>query len=207
MASPIVITGHDLRPFTLAAIARDGAPVGIDPDARERIRAAATTVARAADSGEPVYGVTTGLGSRVVDSVDGARAAEFSLRTLRGRATSVGEPLSRELTRAALAVRLNGLCAGGAGAGEPVADGLVALLNGGVHPSIPRSGSVGAADLCMMAHVGLGLIGEGEAELGGERMPAARALARAGLEPVALGVKDGLAICSSSAASVAAGAL
>lgn len=207
MASPIVITGHDLRPVTLAAIARDGAPVGIDPDARQRIRAAAATVARAADSGEPVYGVTTGLGSRVVDSVDGARAAEFSLRTLRGRATSVGEPLSRELTRAALAVRLNGLCAGGAGAGEPVADGLVALLNGGVHPSIPRSGSVGAADLCMMAHVGLGLIGEGEAELGGERMPAARALARAGLEPVALGAKDGLAICSSSAASVAAGAL
>jgi histidine ammonia-lyase len=207
MAAHVVISGHDLRPEMVAAIARDGAPVTIDRVARERIRAAAETVARVAGSGQRIYGVTTGLGSRVVDTVDAGQAAVFSLRTLRGRATSVGEPLSRELTRAALALRLNGLCAGGAGAGEPVADGLAALLNAGVHPTIPRSGSVGAADLCMMAHVGLGLIGEGTAELGGERMPAADALRRAGLAPVALGAKDGLAICSSSAASVGAAVL
>jgi histidine ammonia-lyase len=207
MASSVVITGRDLAPETLAAVARDGAPVEIDAEARERVRAAAATVARAAESGRPVYGVTTGLGNRVVEAVDGAQAAEFSLRMLRGRAMSVGEPLSRELTRAAMLVRLNGLCAGGAGAGEPVADGLAALLNAGVHPSIPRSGSVGASDLCLMAHVGLGLIGEGEAELDGERIPADRALAAAGLAPVALGAKDGLAICSSSAVSVGAAAL
>jgi histidine ammonia-lyase len=207
MASSVVITGHDLHPEAVAAVARDGAPVTIGSDARERIRAAAATVARAAASGLPVYGVTTGLGHRVVDAVDGAEAAEFSLRTLRGRATSVGEPLSRELTRAAMVVRLNGLCAGGAGAGAPVADGLAALLNAGVHPRVPRSGSVGAADLCMMAHIGLGLIGEGDAECGGEFVPAAQALERAGLAPVALGAKDGLAICSSSAVSIGAGAL
>jgi histidine ammonia-lyase len=207
MPGPVVITGRDLRPETLSAVARDGAPVAIDAGARERIRAAAATVARAAASGRPVYGVTTGLGSRVVEVVDGAQAAEFSLRTLRGRATAVGEPLSRELTRAVMAVRLNGLCAGGAGSGEAVADGLVALLNAGVHPAIPGSGSVGAADLCLMAHVGLGLIGEGDAEVGGERMAAAQALAQAGLAPVVLGAKDGLAICSSSAVSVGAAAL
>ena len=80
-----------------------------------------------------------------------------------------------------------------------VADGLAALLNAGVHPRVPRSGSVGAADLCLLAHVGLALIGEGEAELGGEWLPAAQALHRAGLSPVPLGPKDGLAICSSSA--------
>jgi histidine ammonia-lyase len=207
MASPVVITGRDLRPETLAAVAREGAPVAIDADARERIRAAAATVARAAESGQPVYGVTTGLGHRVIDAVDGAQAAEFSLRTLRGRATSVGEPLTRQLTRAAMVVRLNGLCAGGAGAGEPVADGLAALLNAGVHPSIPRSGSVGASDLCMMAHIGLGLIGEGEAEHDGDRIPAGHALTQAGLAPVVLGAKDGLAICSSSAVSVGVAAL
>ena len=143
----------------------------------------------------------------MVDAVDGAEAAEFSLRTLRGRANSVGEPLSRELTRAAMIVRLNGLCAGGAGAGEPVADGLAALLNAGVHPRVPASGSVGASDLCLMAHIGLGLIGEGEAERGGEVVPAAQALADAGLSPIVLGAKDGLAICSSSAVSVGAAAL
>ncbi len=207
MARPVVITGRDLRPETVAAVARGGAPVAIDPPARARVAASAATVARAAASGQPVYGVTTGLGSRVIEVVDGAQAAEFSLRTLRGRATAVGEPLSCELTRAAMVVRLNGLCAGGAGAGEPVADGLAALLNAGVHPVIPRSGSVGAADLCLMAHVGLGLIGEGEAELGGQRMGAAQALAAAGLAPIALGAKDGLAICSSSAVSVGAAAL
>jgi histidine ammonia-lyase len=172
-----------------------------------RIRAAAAVVARVAERGDRIYGVTTGLGSRVMERVDSTQATQYSLRTLRGRATSVGEPLSREVTRAALAVRLNGLCAGGAGAGEPVADGLAALLNAGVHPTIPRSGSVGAADLCMMAHVGLGLIGEGTAEYRGERLPAAVALRRAGLEPVRLGAKDGLAICSSSGTSVGATAL
>lgn len=202
-----VITGRDLDPTALATIARDGAPVRLDPKARARVQAAHALVERAARAGTPVYGVTTGLGSRVVDSVDGSHAAAFSLRTLRGRAMAVGPPLDRELTRAAMAVRLNGICAGGSGASVAVADGLAALLNAGVHPSVPRTGSVGAADLCMMAHLGLGLIGEGEAELGGERMAAAQALARAGLMPVTLGAKDGLAICSSSAVSIGAAAL
>jgi histidine ammonia-lyase len=151
--------------------------------------------------------VTTGLGSRVIDPVDGRHGAEFSLRTLRGRATAVGEPLPVEVVRAAMVVRLNGLSTGGAGAGVGVGRGLEAMLNAGVHPIIPSSGSVGAADLCLLAHLGLALIGEGEAELAGERMPAALALERAGLVPVSLGAKDGLAICSSSAVSVGASAL
>ncbi len=197
----VPLTGCDLDPASLAAIARDGVTVTIEPQARSRIEAAQAAVARAAREGRPVYGVTTGLGSRVVDSIDGAAAAEFSLHTLRGRAMAVGEPLDRELTRAAIAVRLNGLCAGGSGAGPAIADGLAALLNAGVHPRIPRSGSVGAADLVMLAHVGLVLIGEGEAELRGELLDGAEALRRAGLSPVALGAKDGLVLCSSSAVS------
>jgi histidine ammonia-lyase len=120
---------------------------------------------------------------------------------------AVGERLPTELSRAAMAVRCNGLCAGGSGATVAIADGLVALLNAGVSPCIPRSGSVGASDLCMLAHVGLTLIGEGEAELEGRRMASAEALARAGLAPVRLGPKDGLAICSSSAVSAAVAAL
>lgn len=207
MAGAVVLTGRDLDPAALAAIAVDGAQVQIDDDARARIVAAHAAVQRAADAGTPVYGVTTGLGSRVVDAVDGAQAAAYSLRTLRGRAMAVGEPLSRELTRAAMATRLSGLCAGGSGAGVAVADGLVGLLNARVHPIVPRSGSIGAADLCMLAHVGLTLIGEGEAELDGARMPAGDALARAGLEPIGLGAKDGLVICSSSAVSSGAAAL
>lgn len=207
MDGSVSLTGGDLDPARLATVARGGARVQIDPEAWARIALAHAAVDRAARAGTPVYGVTTGLGSRVVDAVDGAQAAAFSLRTLRGRAMAVGEPLDAELTRAAMVVRCNGICAGGSGATAGVADGLAALLNAGVHPRVPRSGSVGAADLCMLAHVGLVLIGEGEAELGGELLPAAEALARTGVRPVTLGAKDGLAICSSSAVSAGVAAL
>jgi histidine ammonia-lyase len=205
--APISLTGRDLTVAQVAAIARDDIPVRIDRAARDRVRVARAVVEDAARDGRPVYGVTTGLGTRVTDRVDGSRGADFSVRTLRGRASAVGAPLERPLTRAAMAIRLNGLCAGGAGVSEPVLDGLAALLNAGVHPRIPRSGSVGASDLCLMAHVGLGLIGEGEAELGGVTMPAGQALERTGLAATPLGAKDGLAICSSSAVSVGAAAL
>lgn len=204
---PVEITGRDLDPAALAAIARDGVSVEIDADARERITIAAAVVAQALARGLPVYGVTTGLGPRVVEPVTGAEAAAFSLRTLRGRANAVGAPLPRELSRATMAVRLNGLCAGGAGAGIAVAEGLAGLLNAGVDPVIPASGSIGAADLCLMAHLGLVLIGEGEADYGAERLPGGEALRRAGLEAIALGPKDGLALCSSSAVSVGVAAL
>ncbi|MBV9819997.1 MAG: histidine ammonia-lyase [Solirubrobacterales bacterium] len=203
----IVLDGRPLDPAALAEIARRRVCVAIDPRARDRVRDAHATVLRAAADGRSIYGVTTGLGPRVVDRVDLERDAEYSARVLRARATSVGPPLSAELTRAVMAVRLNGACAGTAGVSEAVADGLAALLNAAVHPRVPRSGSVGASDLCMMAHVGLGLIGEGEAELGGETMAAGDALARAGLRPVPLGVRDGLAICSSSAVSAGVAAL
>jgi histidine ammonia-lyase len=88
-----------------------------------------------------------------------------------------------------------------------VAEGLAELLNAQVHPRIPGSGSVGASDLCLLAHLGLTLIGEGQAELAGRWLPAAAALEQADLRPVVLGPKDGLAICSSSAVSVGAAAL
>jgi histidine ammonia-lyase len=207
MDGSVLLDGVALAPEAVSRIARDGATVAISPEARVRMEASAAVVARAAEAGVPVYGVTTGLGHRVVDRIDGHTAAAFSLQTLRGRAMAVGEPLRAELSRAAMAVRANGLCAGGSGAAVAIADGLAALLNAGVHPCIPRTGSVGASDLCMLAHVGLTLIGEGEAELDGRRMESADALARAGLAPVRLGPKDGLAICSSSAVSAAVAAL
>ena len=207
MPDALLLTGHDLDLPAVAAIARADARVAIGSEAREQIAEGAAAVARATARGTPVYGVTTGLGPRVVQAVAGDEAFDFSVRTVRGRATAVGEPLAAEIVRAAMAVRLNGLCTGGAGAGPAVADGLAGLLNAGVHPRIPRHGSVGAADLCLMAHIGLSLIGEGEAELDGEWLPSALALQRAGLAPVTLGPKDGLAICSSSAVTAGVAAL
>ena len=207
MDGSVLLDGVALTPEAVTEVARGGALVAIAPSARERMQASASLVARAAEAGVPVYGLTTGLGHRVVDRIDGHEAAAFSLQTLRGRAMAVGERLPAEVTRATMAVRANGLCAGGSGATPAIADGLAALLNAGVHPCIPRFGSVGASDLCLLAHVGLTLIGEGQAELEGRPMASGAALARTGLEPVALGPKDGLAICSSSAVSAAVAAL
>lgn len=206
MAAPITLTGTSLSPELVRSIARDGAAVRVAEEAAVRIAAAHEVVLRAVRSGTPVYGVTTGLGSRVTEPVEDG-GAEFSLRTIRGRATAVGEPLSVELTRAALVVRCNGICAGGSGASPAVAQLLAGMLNEGVHPVIPRSGSVGAADLCLMAHVGLAMIGEGEAEFSGVRMGAAQALSAAGLLALSPGPKDGLAICSASSVSVGTAAL
>lgn len=207
MAEPVLITGTDLDPAALVAIARERAPVAIDAGARERMAQSAAILERAATSGQPIYGVTTGLGSRVTEVVPARESAGYPLRTIRGRATGVGEPLPRELVRAAIAVRINGLCTGGSGARPTLAEGLAALLNAGVHPAIPRSGSIGASDLCLMAHIGLALIGEGRAELEGEWMETGDALARTGLSAVPLGPRDGLAICSSSAIAIAAATL
>jgi histidine ammonia-lyase len=206
MNGPILLTGTALSPELIRAIARDGVEVRIADEVLVRIAAAHGVVLRAALAGTPVYGVTTGLGSRVTESVaDGG--SEFSLRTIRGRATAVGEPLSVELTRATLAVRCNGICAGGSGASPAVAQLLAGMLNEGVHPVIPSSGSVGAADLCLMAHVGLAMIGEGEAEFSGVRMGSAQALSAAGLLALAPGPKDGLAICSANSVSAGTAAL
>jgi histidine ammonia-lyase len=109
--------------------------------------------------------------------------------------------------RATLFVRIAKMAAGGSGVSTAVLDGLVALLNAGVHPSVPSIGSIGAADLALSAHLALPLMGVGEAEYQGEVMPASQALDRAGLRVLDLGPKDGIALMNSNAFSVGAGAL
>jgi len=206
-ADSIVLNGHDLSPATVAAIARENRAVAIDDGARARMARGRAIVERHLAEELPVYGLTTGLGSRAVEPLPREALAEFSRLTVRGRSHALGPPLPRESVRAIMAVRLNGLLQGGAGADPAVADALAAALNAGLSPVVPSVGSVGAGDLCMLAHIGLALIGEGEIEVGGTTLPAARALAQAGLAPLKLGPKDGLAICNASAASAGMGAL
>jgi histidine ammonia-lyase len=208
MQAAVALSGQGLTPAMLEAIGYEAALVSVTEDALERIRAAQETVRRAVAEERPVYGVTTGLGHGVTTRLDPGGADEDpALRTLRGRAVCVGEPLPREVVRATMATRLNGLCAGGSGAGEDVALTLAAMLNAGVHPVIPRYGSIGASDLCPLAHVGLVVAGEGEAEYDGRRRPGGEALAAAGIAPARLELKDGLALCSASSVTAAAAAL
>lgn len=203
----LLLTGADLTPEALATVARGRRPVALAAEALARMTASRDVVERYLAEGRPAYGLTTGLGPRVVERVPREELAAFSGIMVLGRAQAVGERLPAEVVRAAMLARANGLALGGAGAQVSVAEALIALLNAGVHPVVPSIASLGAADLCLMAHIGLGLIGEGEAELGGTVLPAAAALAQAGLAPLALGPKDGLAICSANAVSAGHGAL
>ncbi len=179
----------------------------LDPDVPERMAAAHEVVLAYLSDGRPAYGLTTGLGALVVDAVAPSAAAEFSRLTVLGRANAVGPGLPSDVVRAALLVRAAGLARGGSGARPEVVHALLALLEHGVHPVVPAFGSTGASDICMLAHVGLVLLGEGDAEVDGQTLPGERALDRTGLAPIVLGPKDGLALISASAFSAAFAAL
>ena len=207
MPPQLELTGHGLTPATIVSVARDRALVALHPDALARIEAGREVVERYLAEGREAYGLTTGLGARVGVRVSGAALADVSLQTIRGRANAVGPRLPADVIRATVLVRANGMACGGSGARPEVAHALVALLNAGVVPAVPGIGSTGAGDLCVLAHIGLALIGEGEAQVGDTVLAAPEALARAGLAPLELAPKDGLALINATAASGACGAL
>jgi histidine ammonia-lyase len=207
MPEAITLTGATLTLDDIVAVARRGIRVRLDPGVAAQVAASRRTVERVLASGEPVYGLSTGLGANLGVRLDDGDLVAFQRRILVGRAVAIGKTLPRETVRAALILRANGLARGGAGASLTVIEALLALLNGGIHPCVPSLGSIGAADLTPMAHLALPLVGAGEVELGGEIMPAAEALRRAGLSPVELAPKDGLALINSNALSVGAAVL
>ncbi|MCP9487571.1 MAG: aromatic amino acid lyase [Gaiellaceae bacterium MAG52_C11] len=204
---PTELTGHGLTLETIVSVARERSAVTLHPEAVVRIEAGRAVVERYLAEGRDAYGLTTGLGARVGIRVAEAALADVSLHTIRGRANAVGPQLPADAVRAAMLVRANGIAGGGSGARPEVAHALLALLNAGVEPVVPGIGSVGAGDLCVLAHVGLALIGEGEAQFGETVVPAREALARAGLSPLELGPKDGLALINATAVSAGCGAL
>jgi len=201
------LSGDGLDADAVVRVARERVRVELEPAALDRMAAARAVVDRYLAEGLPAYGLTTGLGGRVVEPLAEDARAVFSRQTIHGRATAVGPALPTQVVRAALLIRANGLARGGAGSRPELAEALVALLDAGVHPVVPETGSVGASDLCLLAHVGLALLGEGWAEVGGEVVPGATALEQAGLAPLDLAPKDGLALISSNAVSAAAAAL
>lgn len=209
MSAPLLLTGADLTPADLARIARDGVAVRLSDDGLDRLRAGRAVVDRAIAENRPVYGLTRGLGDQVGDSLPAEMLADFSRRTIRGRAMAVGPALPRAVVRGAMAVRLNGALTGRSGMSEAAARALLNALDAGLTPVVPRVGSIGEADLCVMASLALALLGDpdGRAEVGGAVLPADQALARAGLAPLAPGPKDGLALISNNSVAIAEAAL
>jgi len=203
----LAIGDAPLRFTAIRRVAAGGMGVTLAASARDRMTAARAVVDRHLAEGRPVYGLTRGLGGQAQLTLPTETLAEFSRLTVLGRAHSVGPRLPRSSVRAAMLVRANGVAQGGAGVRPELAEFLIALLNAGVHPEIPSIGSVGASDLCQLAHLGLTLIGEGQAEFRGTHMPAEEALRRAGLAPFVLAPKEGLALCSANAATAGRGAL
>lgn len=201
------LTGKDLTPQDLHDAAHGRGRVALAPEVLARLQRDRAVVDRHVDAGEPVYGLTTGLGSKSTEALPRDQLAAFSLQTLRGRAQALGDPLPLPLARAVMVARLNGFCVGGSGVSPGVVESLLACLNADAVALVPETGSVGASDLCVQAVMGLALTGEGEMFFKGERLPASEALRKAEISPLELGPKDGLALCSSSAFSTGVAAM
>jgi len=205
----IGLTGEDLSVDDVWAIAVEGAAATLSEAARERMVEARAVVDRAAHGkSEHTYGVNTGFGRFVSQTIPEELTEELQLRLLRSHACGVGEPYPDEVVRAAMLLRANALAKGRSGARPELVELLLRCLDRGVLPMVPSRGSVGASgDLAPLAHLALPLVGEGEAWIDGERLPGGQALERVGLEPETLRSKEGLSLVNGTQFMAAFGAL
>ena len=200
----MLLTPGQLTLEQLQSIHAQGVPLELAPEARENIHASAQVVQRAADGDAPVYGVNTGFGKLAHQRISKAQLATLQLNLIRSHSAGVGEPLAASIVRLMLATKAASLARGYSGVREVVIDTLLAVYNAGLVPYVPSQGSVGASgDLAPLAHMTLALIGEGEMLTNGQRVPAAAALQQAGITPLTLQAKEGLALINGTQTSTA----
>jgi histidine ammonia-lyase len=185
-----------LTPGEVLAVARQGTEAELTREAREAMTKSAAIVERLASSPEPVYGVSTGFGSLATTPIPAERRKDLQRALIRSHAAGMGEPVEREVVRAMMLLRARSLAMGYSGARPEVAETILWVLNAGISPIVFEHGSLGASgDLAPLAHCALALIGEGEVmDAGGQRRPANEALAEAGIKPLTLRAKEGLAL-------------
>ena len=204
----LVLDGQPLTLAEIEAVALAARPVAIAPAALARVAASRELIEGILAAGQTVYGVNTGFGKLSDVRIPTGSLAQLQTNLVRSHAGGVGQPLSEGESRAMLLLRANVLAKGFSGCRTELVELLVALLNAGVHPVIPEKGSVGASgDLAPLAHLALVAIGEGEAFYRSERIPGGEALRRAGLQPLTLAAKEGLALLNGTQAMTAVGAL
>ncbi len=185
-----------------------GAEVALGSGALGRIGAARDVVERAVASNATVYGVTTGFGSLANERIEPQQADALQLGIVRSHATAVGPPLSREEARAMLLLRAHVLALGHSGVRAEVVERMVEMLNRDLVPVVPQQGSLGASgDLAPLANLALPLVGRGELLVDGEPKPAGEVLRSAGLEPLELKAKEGLALVNGTQGMLAIGIL
>ena len=171
---------------------------------RANIRASQQVVQRAADGDAPVYGVNTGFGKLANQRISKEQLQTLQLNLIRSHSVGVGEPLAPDVMRLMLVMKAASLARGHSGVREVVLDTLLAVHNAGLVPYVPSKGSVGASgDLSPLAHMTLALMGEGEMLVDGQRLPALPVLQQAGITPLQLGPKEGLALINGTQTSTA----
>ncbi len=206
---PLPLSGRDLSIANIIEVARGRRSVALDPAAAERMTASRRVVDELVARGATAYGITTGFGDLADVRIEPERTADLQRNLVRSHAAGVGDPLPDEVVRAMLLLRANTLAIGLSGARVEVAELLINMLNAAVHPVIPSRGSLGASgDLAPLAHLALVMIGEGEATVDGAGPgPGREALSRAGLEPLTLQAKEGLALLNGTQLMAGIGAL
>ncbi len=211
MSPTPLLLGRSISLHELEQVARARRPVALCPEARERVaasRRAIDAIAAAGDKAPAVYGVNTGFGALAERRIQEGDVRALQKNLVRSHACGVGPDLGEAEVRAMILLRAQVIALGYSGVRVEIVDALSAMLNANVCPRIPSQGSVGASgDLAPLAHLALALIGEGEATFEGRRMPAAEALAAAGLAPVELAAKEGLALINGTQYMTAVGAL
>lgn len=208
--SPVLL-GRPISLTDLEQVARHHRRVALCPDARERVNAsrrAIDAIVAAGNEAPAVYGINTGFGALAETRIVQESVLALQKNLVRSHACGVGPDLGEPEVRAMVVLRAQVIALGFSGVRAEVVDLLLELVNRGVSPRIPSQGSVGASgDLAPLAHLALTLIGEGEARFQGQLMPSAEALSKAGLAPIDLAAKEGLALINGTQYMTALGAL
>lgn len=197
----IELDGFTLDRHKVQRVVDRTAQVALSQASLERVRASRQRIEKQIHDGKVLYGVNTGFGKLSDIEIAKADIAKLQLNLLRADAVGVGEPLPIPVVRAMMTLRANALAKGFSGIREETLQLLVDMINRGVHPVVPAKGSVGASgDLAPLSHIAIVLVGEGRAEYQGEILPGGEALKQAGLAPVALEAKEGLALINGTQA-------
>lgn len=203
----VVINGRDLTLEQLIKVARQGEKVELSEDAKENVKKARKYIEDKLESGEVIYGLTTGFGKFANVLISREQTEDLQRNLIISHTCAMGKGYEEKYVRAAMLLRCNALARGNSGIRLETLQTLIDMLNAGIHPVVPEKGSLGASgDLAPLSHIALGLIGLGKVTYQGQEMDASEAMENAGIKPVQLAAKEGLALNNGTQMMTAVGA-
>lgn len=204
MTTTLTINPGQLSLANLRTIWREATKINLAPTAYAAIEKSAATISKIVARGEPAYGINTGFGKLAKTHIPDAQLEQLQRNLILSHSVGTGALLDDAACRLILAMKIGSLARGYSGIRASVIDSMIAMFNAGIMPCIPGKGSVGASgDLAPLSHMTLALMGEGEARVDGKLIPARQALEQAGIKPVVLAAKEGLALINGTQVSTA----